>query len=216
MATKGMEGVREETLPDDGNIKPRPLDDEVELIERARLGDGEATGDLFVIHAHSVRRLLQSVVGPGADLDDLGQEVFIQVHRSISNYRGDSAFSTWLHRLTVNTAISHLRTLSRKHRPTEPFTLAEGLAQLGPGVEETAAGREMVRRLYEILDLLPRKRRVAFTLFDLEGRSLEELAQILDISRAAAKSRVWFARREVIRRAGEDPCLGPFIEELRK
>lgn len=186
------------------------------MVARARAGDREAVGDLFVLHGPSVRRLLRSVLGPGGDLDDLTQEVFVRVHRSVARYRGDSAFSTWLHRLTVNTALSHLRTLGRRQRPRDPVSVSTELRDAGPNTHERAVGREMVRRLYAILDTISPKRRAAFTLFELEGKDLSELAELMGISRAAAKSRVWFARREIIKKAGSDPYLGAFLEELEQ
>jgi len=193
-----------------------PAGDEGAIIARARAGDRDAVGDLFVLHSPSVRRLLRSVLGPGEDLDDLTQEVFVRVHRSVARYRGDSAFSTWLHRLTVNTALSHLRTLGRRHLPTDPASIALDMKDEAPDTHDLAVGREMVRRLYAILDTISPKRRAAFTLFEIEGRDLAQLAELMGISKAAAKSRVWFARREVIKKAGNDPYLGTFLEELER
>jgi RNA polymerase sigma-70 factor (ECF subfamily) len=184
------------------------------LVARARSGDPEALGALFVAHATATRRLLRSVLGPDHDLDDLAQEVFVQVHRSIRSFRGDSGFSTWLHRLTVNTAVSHLRSRARRRARLEAAKPITPPTSLEPGPEDRAGAREMLRRLYAILEAMPVKRRVAFTLFELEGLPLERLSEVLGISVQAAKSRVFFARREVITRAAADPCLAALIEEI--
>jgi RNA polymerase sigma-70 factor (ECF subfamily) len=191
-------------------------DGEQALVEQARAGDREALGDLFLLHAPAVRRLLTSVVGPAAELDDLAQEVFLQAHRSLGGFRGDSRFGTWLHRLTVNTAISHLRRGRGHHVPVAPETL-DGLAvERGADACDRASGREMVRRLYRILDGLTPKRRVAWVLFEVEGRSIAEVAAILGVPVAVAKSRIWFARREITRVAAGDECLGPLLKELER
>ena len=186
--------------------------DEGRLVDLARNGDVEALGALFVAHAARVRRLLRSVLGPDDEIDDVAQEVFVQAHRSIRRFRGDSGFPTWLHRLAVNTAISHLRSRARRRArfeasPDAPF------ASLGPSPAARAEARELVRRLFAILDALPVKRRVAFALFELEGLPLDGIAAVLDITPEAAKSRGFFARREVLARAAADPRLGAWLKE---
>jgi RNA polymerase sigma-70 factor, ECF subfamily len=198
---------------------PEPIPDlsgapdaEDRLVAAAREGDVAALGALFTAHAAKVRRLLRSVLGPDEELDDVAQEVFVQVHRSIRRFRGDSAFPTWLHRLAVNTAVSHLRSRAR-HR-ARFAVLPEAPAAAGPSPAARAEARELVRRLFAILDAMPVKRRVAFSLFEFEGLSLERIAEVLEITPEAAKSRVFFARREVLARAAAEPGLAAWIEEV--
>jgi RNA polymerase sigma-70 factor (ECF subfamily) len=191
-------------------------DGEQTLVEQARAGDREALGELFLLHAPAVRRLLTSVVGPTNELDDLAQEVFLQVHRSLRGFRGESRFGTWLHRVTVHTAISHLRRRRAWVLPLEPEAL-DGLAvERGADACDRAAGREMVRRLYRILDGLTHRRRVAWILFEVEGRPIAEVAAILGVPSAVAKSRIWFARREIRKTAAGDEVLGPLLKELER
>ena len=187
---------------------------EVALVARARSGDAEALGALFVAHATATRRLLRSTLGPDDEIDDVAQEVFVQVHRSIGRFRGESGFSTWLHRLTVNTAVSHLRSRARRRARLGAAPPITPPASPEPRADDRAGAREMLRRLYAILDRLPVKRRVAFSLFELEGLTLERLSEVLGVPLATAKSRVFFARREVIARAAADPCLAALIEEI--
>jgi RNA polymerase sigma-70 factor (ECF subfamily) len=202
-------------LPEPIPAGERPDEGHDALVARARSGDPEALGALFVAHATATRRLLRSVLGPDDDLDDLAQEVFVQVHRSIRSFRGDSGFSTWLHRLTVNTAISHLRSRARRRARLEAAPPVTPPTSLEPGPDDRAAAREMLRQLYSILEAMSVKRRVAFTLFELEGVPLERLSEVLGVSVQAAKSRVFFARQEVIARAATDPCLAALIEEIK-
>ncbi len=192
---------------------PRPPDDET-LVARIQAGDRDALGLLFERHASRVRRLLVSIMGPGDDVDDLLQEVFLGVHRAISGFRGNARFTTWLHRITVNTAMSALRRPRRLVAvPSE--TLAER-PDLRADTESVAQGRAMVRRLYAILDTLTPKRRVAFTLFELEGSSIAEVARATGVTVPVAKSRIFFARRELMKKAREDETLAPLAEELRR
>jgi RNA polymerase sigma-70 factor, ECF subfamily len=201
-------------LPEPAPKREGPDGGEGALVARARSGDAEAIGALFVAHATATRRLLRSVLGPDDELDDLSQEVFVRVHRSIRGFRGESGFSTWLHRLIVNTAVDHLRSRARRRARLEAAPPLAPPASREAGPEDRAAAREMLRRLYAILEAMPVKRRVAFTLFEFEGLSLEALREVLGISVQAAKSRVFFARREVIARAAADPRLAAWIEEI--
>jgi RNA polymerase sigma-70 factor (ECF subfamily) len=191
-------------------------DGDLALVERAQQGDREALGELFVCHSIGVRRLLTSVVGPVAEIDDLVQEVFIQVQRSLPRFRRASRFSTWLHQIAVNTAITHLRRLKGKPVAAEPSAMERRAVDDRADAHDALVGREMVRRLYGILDTVTPKRRAAFTLFEIEGRSIAEVADILGVPTAVAKSRIWFARREIKRKAAGDEYLGPLLEELRR
>jgi RNA polymerase sigma-70 factor (ECF subfamily) len=188
--------------------------EDLALVERAQTGDREALGELFVRHSASVRRLLASVVGPSGDLDDLAQDVFVQVHRSLPKFRKESRFTTWLHRVTVNTAISHLRKPRGRAVPTEPRVIDRVAGDGAADPHRVHLGREMVRRLYRILDALTPKRRAAYAMFEIEGRSIAEVAEILGVPTTVAKSRIWFARREVKKKAAGDEYLGPLLEEL--
>ena len=190
--------------------------EDLALVERAQAGDRDALGELFVRHSTAVRRLLASVIGPGADLDDLTQDVFVQVHRSLPRFRRESRFSTWLHRITVNTAISFLRKPRGRVLPTEPQALDRVAAANVADPHRSHEGREMVRRLYRVLDSLSPKRRVAYTLFEIEGRTIAEVAAYLSVPVTVAKSRIWFARREVKKKSAEDEYLGQLIEELKR
>lgn len=195
------------------NLSEEQIED-LDLVERAQAGDREALGELFVRHSTAVRRLLASVVGPSADLDDLAQDVFVQVHRSLPKFRKESRFTTWLHRVTVNTAISHLRKPRGRVVPTEPQAIDRVAGNGASDPHRTHLGREMMRRLYRILDALTPKRRAAYAMFEIEGRSIAEVAEILGVPVTVAKSRIWFARREVRKKAAGDEYLGPLLEEL--
>ncbi len=197
-------------------IRDNGRGDDTDLVRRAKAGDRDAMGELFLGHVQAVRRLLVSVIGPGAELDDLTQDVFIQVHKSLRRFRGDAGFSTWLHRLTVNVAISHLRKKKNARMEVNFNRVGReaGVSMTTP--HDVSATRQMLTRLYAILETVSPSRRAAFVLFEIEGYSLAELAGTLGISRPAAKSRVWFARREVMKKAASDEVLRPLVEEMRR
>jgi RNA polymerase sigma-70 factor (ECF subfamily) len=186
------------------------------LIALARRGDREALGALFELYAIKVRRLLASIVGPGAPLDDLTQDVFIQVYRSLPKFRGDARLTTWLHRITAHVALSHLRKKKGRFIPTDPEVLGQYPDQHRIDAHSELLVREMMRHLYAVLDTLTPKRRIAFVLFAIEERSIAEVAEITGASPSVIKSRIWFARRDVIKKAGRDPILSPLLKELKR
>ncbi|HET8539448.1 MAG TPA: sigma-70 family RNA polymerase sigma factor [Anaeromyxobacter sp.] len=166
------------------------------LAERfTRHGDEGAFRELYRRHVDRVHRLAARILGPRGDLDDTVQEIFVQVHRSLDRFRGDSRFATWLHRLAVNVTAGVLRRALRE--PLEPALRAP---DADPG--EQLEAREEVLALYRALDELPERNRVAFVLFELEGMPLEEIAETTGVPLQAAAARLRRARLAVARALG--------------
>jgi RNA polymerase sigma-70 factor (ECF subfamily) len=88
---------------------PQPLSPEAEILARAQAGDHHAFAHLYSLHKRRIYSLCLRMVGNVAEAEDLTQEAFLQLHRKIATFRGDSAFSTWLHRLSINVVLMHLR-----------------------------------------------------------------------------------------------------------
>ena len=186
--------------------------DEETLIRQAQSGDTGAMGELFSRYRIPVRKMVVSIANPGDELDDLVQEVFINVYRSIFGFRGASSFSTWLFRIAIHTTVSHLRKPKRlilMSTPEERLPTEESDAFF-----RAAEGREMVRRMYAILDTMSPKRRVALTLFEFQGLSLEEMSMVLKVPKSVVKSRLFFARQELRRKAADDPLLSELLKEM--
>ena len=166
-----------------------------ELVRRCLQGNEAAFRDLHHRHVDRVYRLVARVLGPGADVGDATQEVFLEVYRSLDRFRGEAAFTTWLHRLTVHVAISALR---RRWRRTPGFVEtppADPIRRL--------EARDDLRSLYRALDDLTVHNRVAFVLFELEGMSLEELAETTGVPLHTAAARLRRARLSLTRAVRE-------------
>jgi RNA polymerase sigma-70 factor (ECF subfamily) len=161
-------------------------------------GDESAFRELYRRHVDRVHGLVARILGPRGDVEDTVQEVFIQVHRSLERFRGDSRFATWLHRLAVNVATSVLRHGSRE--PLEPI-----LRELDADPGERLEAREEVVSLYRALDALPEPNRVAFVLYELEGMPLEELAETTGVPLQTAAGRLRRARVAIARTLGRRP-----------
>jgi RNA polymerase sigma-70 factor (ECF subfamily) len=169
---------------------------DLELAARCRAGDAGAFEELYRQHARRLFSLVVRMIGSVDDAEDLLQEVFLQAHRKLSGFRGDSALGTWLYRLTMNHCLDHLRARQvRMNRATE--SLDE------EGAEEPIAPAPVVPAAVSRLDLeraikmLPAGARAAFLLHDVEGFEHREIAQILGISEGTSKSQVHKARMKL-------------------
>ena len=187
-------------------VKPR-MSDEDKLIERAAADDTAAFRELYNRHRADVARLVYRMLGGRGDLEDVIQEVFVQVHKSLKDFRGQSKLSTWLHRVTVNVVLMHRR--AARSRPVfadEP--LGEALVH---GVEvppdEDVERRERVRAFARLLDRLADKKRIVFVLHELEGISPTEIAKIVGAPVLTVRTRLFYARREIEAMLRDEPSL---------
>lgn len=182
-------------------------DDEAATLQRAASGDAAAFRVLFARHRVDVQRLVFRMVGARPDLDDIVQEVFIQVYRSLRDFRGQSKFSTWLHRVTVNVVLMHRR--AARSRPTyaeeAPDDLAHDAKQVLP--DEAAARRERMRAFGRLLDRLADKKRIVFVLHELEGKAPAEIAEIVGAPVLTVRTRLFYARRELEAMWQDEPSL---------
>lgn len=190
--------------------------EDVLLVDRCLSGEVEATRELFRRHRARVHGSLYRVLGSNQEIDDLIQEAFIQVFSSLCNWRAEASLATWIDRITVRVAFRYLR---RKRGREAPLSLDdEGIGDVGEdGLRPCAASqqlaREGVRRLYAVLTKLSPAARIAFTLHELEGRPLAEIADLVGASVTATKVRVWRSRRSVEMAAAADPILREFLGE---
>jgi RNA polymerase sigma-70 factor, ECF subfamily len=182
--------------------------DELEFAARCVSGDRAALRALFERERHAVHATLFRLVGSNAQIDDLLQDVFLEVFRSLPTFRGEASLRTWIDRCTVRVAFAHFK---RKGRRGVHLELMPDLAARDATAEDRAVMREAARRLYAELDRLEPAQRLAFTLQAIEGRPLEEVAHVMQASLVATKTRVWRARRALEKRATRDPLLAEFI-----
>jgi len=150
---------------------------------------------------------LYRVLGSNAHMEDLLQDTFIEVYRSLPSYRGDAKLSTWADRIALRVAYRHFK----RERSARRRALAEPALSLVSSSEEEMLHREGVRRLYTVLSALKPEARVAFALFAVDGRSLREVADLMGATLMATKSRIWRARRELNAAAQADGILARYL-----
>ncbi len=173
----------------------RPASD-YELAQRAGGGDMPAFEQLYERHSRRVYSLCLRMTANTAEAEDLSQEVFIQLFRKIGSFRGESAFTTWLHRLTVNQVLMHFR---RKGVRLEQTTDdGEVPAQVVAGTEDPQRMPVVERiALEKAVGELPPGYRAVFVLHDVEGHEHEEIARLLGCSVGTSKSQLHKARMKL-------------------
>lgn len=174
--------------------------DEKQWIQRAREGDTAAFEQLVTTYERKVFALALRSTGSEADAADLTQEVFLRAWRSLDRFRGDSAVSTWLYRITMNICIDFSR---RKSLQLVPLTDEEGgelpLPDLRASVSPEAAleGRELSRELSAAIQQLSEAHREVLLLRDVSGLSYQEVGRMLSLEEGTVKSRLARARKSL-------------------
>jgi RNA polymerase sigma-70 factor (ECF subfamily) len=192
-------------------VQPRTTEEEAErqLVRRCAAGERAAQTRLFRQEVRRVHGLLYRVLGPTGPHEDLIQETFLRVFRSLATFRGDSQLSTWIGGIALNVAYGHLRS---NPPPTVRLELVPDSRATGPDADQQLAARQGLRRLYQILDRMDPRLRIAFTLHAIDGRPLREVAELMSASLVATKTRVWRARRELEKRAQREPLLQAYLD----
>jgi RNA polymerase sigma-70 factor, ECF subfamily len=158
--------------------------------------------DVFRDHAARVHRMVASLLGPGAsdaDVQDLTQEVFFTVHRSLDRFRGESKVETWLYGIASNTVLMFLRSW-RRHRRLVNALEAEPIYSKRADGEQATLQKDEVVRVWRCLMKIAPEKRVVFVLYEVEGFSGKEIADTLGINEATVRTRLFHARRELIAR----------------
>ncbi len=186
--------------------------EDLALARRAADGDREAQRAVFHAQRRGIHHALFRVLGSNRDLEDALQDSFVAIFRALPSFRGESSLARWCQTIAIRTAYATIR-----HRPPQAVELAliADPADVDVDVYRTVRLREGMRRLYAALDRIETGRRVAFALHVIDGRPLEEVADLMDSTRLAVKTRAWRARRELLARAGKDSLLAELLAEMR-
>ena len=183
--------------------------EDVLLVDRCLTGEPAATRELFRRHRSRVHACLFRVLGGNRDMDDLLQDAFLQVFQSLRGWRAEASLATWIDRVAVRVAYRYLTQRGRRVQ-TDPLDDDVQASDDVPGARRQLA-RDGVKRLYSALDELQPAARVAFTLHEIDGRSIAEVAELVGSSVTATKLRVWRARKRIETVAAKDPVLREFL-----
>lgn len=175
-----------------------------QLVERAQRGDKHAFELLVTKYQRKLIRLLSRFIRDASEVEDVAQEAFIKAYRALPNFRGDSAFYTWLYRIGINTAKNYLVAMGRR-APTSTSMDAEEAEDLGESEllqdvntpENQMMSRQVAETVNQTLGKLPEELRTAITLREMEGLSYEEIATIMNCPIGTVRSRIFRAREAI-------------------
>src|SRR5512145_1734730 len=184
-----------------------------QLVERVQRGDKRAFDLLVLKYQHKILGLIVRFVHDPQEAQDVAQEAFIKAYRALTNFRGDSAFYTWLYRIAVNTAKNHL--VARGRRPPDTDVSAED-AEFFEGdhalkdletPERALLRDEIEATVHRTIQQLPEDLRTALTLREFEGLSYEDIATAMQCPVGTVRSRIFRAREAI------DKALQPLLHE---
>ncbi|NCO33010.1 MAG: sigma-70 family RNA polymerase sigma factor [Armatimonadetes bacterium] len=177
---------------------------EKELIARCLDGNLETFDRLMEMHETQIYNLAYRMIGNREDAADLTQDAFIRAFHALPRFRGGSAFSTWLYRIATNVCLDHIKKYRRQKSKMTPsqirtadqeeLDLLDELGDSSLDPQEVLDRREQQKAVQSVISTLPEHQRAVLVLYDIQGESYEEVAQILDISIGTVKSRLNRAR----------------------
>ncbi len=184
------------------------------LVERVQKGEKAAFDILVRKYEHKLANVISRYIRDPSEVLDVSQEAFIKAYRALPNFRGESAFYTWLYRIAINTAKNHLVAAGR--RPPKDDIDAQDAEQFeaGSGLKEYATperlvlSNELAVTIQDAIDELPEELRVAIVLRELEGLSYEEIASAMECPIGTVRSRIFRARDAI------DKRIRPLLDEV--
>jgi len=185
-----------------------------QLVERVQKGDKRAFDLLVIKYQHKVMAVISRFIRDHAEVQDVAQEAFIKAYRALPNFRGDSAFYTWIYRIAINTAKNHI--VARNRRPPASdvdMDDAEFFAGNDAMHEMNTPERNLLRdELQDTIELafrdLPDDLRTAVTLREIDGLSYEEIAEVMECPVGTVRSRIFRAREAI------DKRIKPLLSEI--
>lgn len=183
------------------------------LVERVQQGDKKAFELLVAKYHRKIIRLISRLIRDHAEVEDVAQDAFIKAYRALPQFRGESAFYTWLYRIAVNTAKNYLATQGRRpssasdidNEEAETFADADQLRDINTP-ESMLHTRQIADTVNRAMESLPEELRVAITLREIEGLSYEEIAEAMECPIGTVRSRIFRAREAIAEKLR--PLLG--------
>ncbi|MCH8491767.1 MAG: RNA polymerase sigma factor RpoE [Idiomarina sp.] len=184
-----------------------------QLVERVQQGDQRAFDVLVKKYQHKIMSLVSRYVKHPGDVPDVAQEAFIKAYRALPNFRGESAFYTWLYRIAVNTAKNYLVAKGRKPPASDVDVEDAEFLDAGHGLRDIASpermllSEELKRTVMDTIAALPDDLKQAITLRELDGLGYEEIAITMDCPIGTVRSRIFRAREAI------DKAIQPLLDD---
>jgi RNA polymerase sigma-70 factor, ECF subfamily len=183
-----------------------------DLVQKVQQGDKAAFDLLVIKYQHKIVHLVNRYVKDPSEAQDVAQDTFIKAYRALGDFRGDSAFYTWLYRIAINTAKNYLLSRSRRHFDYEIDVQDAEQVENAPQLKEIETpehllmNEQIISVIKSAIEKLPEEMRIAITLREFEGMSYEEIAEAMDCPIGTVRSRIFRAREAIDEKL--NPLLG--------
>ena len=191
-----MRAVTKNNYEDGHQDEPDSKTDDGPLVIQARDGSVEAFEELVRKYRNQVYALCYHFVHSREDAWDLAQETFVNAHRALPSFRGESGFKTWLMRIAANRCKDHLKKRRLDTVPFDDSLSADGPSH-SPQPDEALEQRELAKAIENAVNGLPLRHRTAFLLREYEGLSYQEMAEVMNCNIGTVMSRLFHARRKL-------------------
>jgi RNA polymerase sigma factor RpoE len=182
------------------------------VVRRVQLGDKSAFDLLVIKYQHKIVHLVNRYVKDPSEAQDVAQDTFIKAYKALGDFRGESAFYTWLYRIAINTAKNYLLSRSRRHTDYEVEMQDAEQIENAPQLkdietpEDQLMNDQIIHVIRQAIEKLPEEMRIAITLREFEGMSYEEIAEAMDCPIGTVRSRIFRAREAIDEKL--NPLLG--------
>ena len=176
---------------------------DAELVARVQRGDKKAFDLLVSKYQNKIFVIIGRFVNDQAEVYDVAQDTFIKAYRALPNFRGESAFYTWIYRIAINTAKNYLTARGRRPPAGDIDSQDAETYEVGSALRENASPERLLMRdqlqqvIFDTIEALPEDLKTAMTLRELEGLSYEEIAEVMDCPVGTVRSRIFRAREAV-------------------
>lgn len=198
-------------------------DEDIELLSRCMTGESAALHEIYTRFRSSVFRIVARMVTNTADQEEVTQEVFLQIFRSLNSFKGTAKLSTWIHRVTMNVILQHIR----RKKSRIQLLLETDLSDRGnietkqadmASPEDALVQKERQAAVTRALSNLAPKKRAAIVLHDFEGLAAKEISKIVGAPVLTVRTRIFYARKEFYRCLADEPAFSGFRlgEEAQK
>jgi len=185
---------------------------DAELVERVQRGDKRAFDLLVIKYQSKILSIVSRFISDNAEINDVAQDAFIKAYRALPNFRGESAFYTWLYRIAINTAKNYLTAKGRRPPASDIDSQEAESFGVGVALQENASPESLMMRdqlkkvIFDTIDELPEDLKTAITLREIDGLSYEEIAESMDCPVGTVRSRIFRAREAI------DDKIRPLID----
>lgn len=176
---------------------------DAELVERVQRGDKRAFDILVIKYQSKIFSIISRFISDHSEINDVAQDAFIKAYRALPNFRGESAFYTWMYRIAINTAKNYLTAKSRRPPASDIDSQDAENYTVGANLHENASPEKLLMRdqlkkvIFDTINQLPEDLKTAITLREIEGLSYEEIADSMNCPVGTVRSRIFRAREAI-------------------